>query len=336
MSAVKSVSPRTIAWAALAIGGVGLGIGLLLAPRDTLAACVASLLGLAGIPLGALTLGLALASVSGSVRDQLWPWTLVASRAMPALLVLVLPGLLGAGLIYEWMHQYSDGFRGFWLWWPSFVIRGLLYVGLWCALARWLLPTTLRNPAGAGLGLIAVVLSVSLAAFDWAQSMEPHFASSIFGLLWLGRLMLSGIAACILFSLFAGAPRPGVLRGLLSAAALAWIYLHFMQYLIVWYGNLPEEVRWYEIRARDWPLLTWLVALQSLVFIATWWPRSGRRVSLAILAGSTLLLGLAEGAWLSMASLSGLSGLASTLALFAAAAAGAGMMTLLILPRRSA
>ncbi|WP_417777728.1 hypothetical protein [Stutzerimonas xanthomarina] len=327
---------RSMAWAALAFGVIGLALGLLLAPRDTLAASVASLLGLAGIPLGALALGLSLAPISGSVRDQLWPWALVASRAMPALLLMVLPGLLGAGLIYEWMHQHSSGFRGLWLWWPSFVVRGLLYVGLWWALARWLLPTTLRNPAGAGLGLIAVVLSVSLAAFDWAQSMEPHFASSIFGLLWLGRLMLSGIATCILFSLFAGASRPGVLRGLLSAASLAWIYLHFMQYLIVWYGNMPEEVRWYETRAHDWPLLTWLVALQSLVFIATWWRFSQRRWPLALLAGSTLLLGLAEGAWLSLASLSGLHSLASGLAMLAAMVAGIALMALSILPRRSA
>jgi hypothetical protein len=325
---------RRMAWTALAAGVIGLGVGLLLAPRDTLAACVASLLGLAGIPLGTLALGLALAPVSGSVRDQLWPWALVASRSMPALALLVLPGLLGAGVIYEWMHQYNDGFRGLWLWWPSFVFRGLLYVGLWWALARWLLPTTLRNPAGAGLGLIAVVLSVSLAAFDWAQSMAPDFASSIFGLLWLGRLMLSGIAVCVLFSLFAGASRPGVLRGLLSAATLAWIYLHFMQYLIVWYGNLPEEVRWYEIRARDWRLLTGLVALQSLVFVATWWPFSQRRWPLTILAGGTLLLGLAEGAWLSLASLSGVHPLASGLAMLAAVAAGGGLMVLLVLPRR--
>ncbi|WP_407297079.1 hypothetical protein [Stutzerimonas zhaodongensis] len=336
MKAARLMKARSAAWVALAVGVIGVGIGLLMAPRDTLAACVASLLGLAGIPLGALSLGLALALVRGSVRDQLWPWTLVASQAMPALAILVLPGLLGAGVIYEWTQHHNNGFRGFWLWWPSFVVRGLLYVGLWWVLARWLLPSALRNPAGAGLGLIAVVLSVSLAAFDWAQSMEPHFASSIFGLLWLGRLMLSGIAVCILCSLFAGASRPGVLRGLLSAAALAWIYLHFMQYLIVWYGNLPEEVRWYEVRAREWPLLTWLVALQSLVFVATWWPFSARRIPLAILAGGTLLLGLAEGAWLSMASLSGLSGLASALALFAAAVAGAGLMALLTLPWRSA
>ena len=327
---------RRIAWAALVIGIIGVALGLLLAPRDTLAACIASLLGLAGIPLGALTLGLALAPVSGSVRDQLWPWTLVASRAMPALVLLVLPGLLGAGVIYEWTHQHSDGFRGLWLWWPGFVVRGLLYVALWWALARWVLPTTLRNPAGAGLGLIAVVLSVSLAAFDWAQSMDPRFASSIFGLLWLGRLMLSGIAACILLCLMAGASRPGVLRGLLAAAALSWVYLHFMQYLIVWYGNLPEEVHWYEVRARGWPLLTWLVALQSLVFVATWWPFSERRLPLTVLAAATLLLGLAEGAWLSLSSLPDMNGLIVTLALLAATAAGAGLMALLVLPRRSA
>lgn len=314
-----------------ALGGAGglLVVGLLV-PRETLAACVASLLGLAGLPLGALALGLALAPVGGGVRDQLWPQTLVASRGLPALLAMALPVLLGAGALYEWVGTPADGFRGAWLSWPAFALRGVFYVGLWWALAHLALPISRRRPEVAGLGLIVLVLSVSLAAFDWAQSLDPRFASSIFGLLWLARLLLSGIAFCTLLALAAGAGRPGVLRGLLAAATLAWLYLHFMQYLIVWYGNLPDEVRWYEVRGGDWPLLTWLLGAQGLIFVALCWPFSQRHGPLAALAIATLLFGLAEGAWLSVPSVVGLAPLPTMLALLAAWVSGGGLIAWLV------
>lgn len=276
--------------------------GLWLAAREAIAASLAALLGLAGIPLGALLLGLSLALVSGAARDMLWPICTRVAASLPALAILLAPVLLGAGLLYEWTDMPANGFRGAWLAWPGFAVRGLAYLLLWWALACRVLPGSIVRPQRAGLALIALVLSVSLAAADWAMSVDAHFKSSIFGLLWLGRLMLSAVAFCLMLRLRLEPQRPGVLRGLLAAAALVWLYLHFMQYLIIWYGNLPEEVRWYQQRGTGvWLWLTWLLgAGQALVLFVLFWPVSQRRRVLATLCLATLVLGLVEGAWLAM------------------------------------
>jgi hypothetical protein len=326
--------------AATAVGVLGL-LGWLLclvfASREAVAASLASLLGFAAVPLGGVCLGLSLALVSGSARDQLWPWAVVSGRAMPVLALMALPVLAGAGVLYEWVGTEAKGFRGLWLAWPSFAVRGVLYLALWIALACWLLPTAIARPAGTGIGLIALVLSTSLAAVDWSMSLEPHFKSSLYGLIWFARLLLGGVAFSCLLALSANAERPGVLRGMLAAAVLVWLYLHFMQYLVIWYGNLPEEIRWYQHRAEGgWLWLTWLLgAGQTLVFLALLWPVSQRPRLLAGLAAATLLLGLAEGAWLSLPGLAELQPLLLGVSLIFAWLAGAGLLALALLPRRT-
>jgi len=328
---------RRWAFISAGLGVLGLLACLLLASREAVAASLASLLGLAGIPLGGLCLGLSVALVSGNARDQLWPWTLFSSRALPALALIALPVLAGAGVLYQWVGPDEGGFRGFWLAWPSFAVRGVLYPAAWWALSTWVLPLSIKRPAAAGLGLIALVMTTSLAAVDWAMSLDPHFKSSLFGMVWFGRLMLSGIAFCCLLALARGSNRPGVLRGMLAAAVLAWLYLHFMQYLVIWYGNLPEKIRWYQHRAEGgWLWLTWLLgAGQSLVFIALLWPFSQRRRVLMVLATATLLLGLAEGVWMSLPGLSEMHPVLLGLSLIAAWLAGGGLLALALLAKRT-
>lgn len=343
---------RRWAFISAGLGVLGLLACLLLASREAVAASLASLLGLAGIPLGGLCLGLSVALVSGSARDQLWPWTLFSARALPMLALIALPVLAGAGALYQWVGTDEGGFRGLWLAWPSFAVRGILYLAAWWALAVWVLPLSLERPAAAGLGLIALVMSTSLAAVDWAMSLDPHFKSSLFGMVWFGRLMLTAIAFCCLLALGRGVDRsgrdrsgrdrsdrdrPGVLRGMLAAAVMAWLYLHFMQYLVIWYGNLPEEIRWYQHRTEGgWLWLTWLLgAGQSLVFIVLLWPFSQRRRVLMVLAVATLLLGLAEGAWMSLPGLEAMHPLLLCLSLAAAWLAGGGLLALALLPRRT-
>ncbi len=328
---------RRWAFISAGLGVLGLLACLLLASREAVAASLASLLGLAGIPLGGLCLGLSVALVSGNARDQLWPWTLFSSRALLALALIALPVLAGAGVLYQWVGPDEGGFRGFWLAWPSFAVRGVLYLAAWWALSTWVLPLCIKRPAAAGLGLIALVMTTSLAAVDWAMSLDPHFKSSLFGMVWFGRLMLSGIAFCCLLALARGSNRPGVLRGMLAAAVLAWLYLHFMQYLVIWYGNLPEEIRWYQHRAGGgWLWLTWLLgAGQSLVFIALLWPFSQRRRVLMVLATATLLLGLAEGVWMSLPGLSEMHPVLLGLSLIAAWLAGGGLLALALLAKRT-
>ncbi|AHL77625.1 hypothetical protein CH92_09340 [Stutzerimonas stutzeri] len=331
------MTARRWAWVGAGLGALGLLACLLLASREAVAASLASLLGLAGMPLGGLCLGLSVALVSGNARDQLWPWALFSARALPVLALIALPVLMGVGTLYEWVGHDEGGFRGFWLAWPSFVVRAVLYLATWWVLARWVLPLSIRRPAAAGLGLIVLVLTTSLAAMDWAMSLDPQFKSSLFGMVWFGRLMLTGVAFCCLFALGRGTDRPGVLRGMLAAAALAWLYLHFMQYLVIWYGNLPEEIRWYQHRAESgWLWLTWaLGAGQSLVFLALLWPFSQTRGALTVLAAATLVLGLVEGVWLSLPGLSEMHPMLLLLSLSCAWLFGVGLLALALLSRKT-
>lgn len=323
------------AWLIFALGVLAWLVGLWLASHEAVATSLAALLGLAGLPVGTLVLAMSLALVKGSARDQLWPVCSRLALSMPALAVVLAPVLLGAGVLYEWTQLSAPDFRGAWLWWPGFALRGLAYLLLWWALAVWVLPGSIVHPQRAGLGLIAMVLTISLAAADWGMSVDPHFASSIYGLLWLGRLLLTAVAVSALIVVWTGSDRPGVLRGMLAAAVLIWLYLHCMQYLLIWYGNLPDEVRWYQDRAQGgWLWLTWFLgAGQTLVLLALFWPLSERRRMLAGLCAFTLALGLAEGAWLALPGLESLQLWSTLLTLVAAWLAGAAAIGLMQIRR---
>lgn len=326
---------RRGAWILLVLGTLVWLLGVWLATREAIAAGLAALLGMAGVPVGALVLGMSLALVKGSARDQLWPVCNRLAASVPALALVLAPVLLGAGVLYEWTQLSAPDFRGAWLWWPGFALRGVVYLLLWWVLAVWALPASIARPQRAGLSLIALVLSVSLAAADWGMSVDPHFASSIYGLLWLGRLLLTGVAISSFMVVWAGADRPGVLRGLLAAAVLIWLYLHCMQYLLIWYGNLPDEVRWYQDRVQGgWLWLTWLLGVgQTLVLLALFWPVSERRLVLSGLCGFTLVLGLAEGVWLGLPGLESLRLWSTVLMLVAAWLAGAAAIGLMQMRR---
>jgi hypothetical protein len=295
------VSRRALSLATCLVGAVLLACAAWFEPRAVLAAWLAALLGFAAVPLGCLALALLLALVSGAWRDLLLPGALLGTRAVPWIALLVVPLLLGVRLLYPWAQDAAPGLRGVWLNPTAFVIRALLYVALWVALARGLLPRLAGAPGLAGPGLVLLVLSLSAAAIDWAMSLDAEFFSTLFGLLYLARALLSGIAFAVLVALANGASRLGVLRGLLVAALLLWLYLHFMQLLIVWSADVPREARWYLWRSQGvWLGVLWLLGAGQgalgLLGLSVWPER--RPAGLVAVAALTLPLGLFEALWL--------------------------------------
>lgn len=282
------------------IASVPLVLAAVLQPRALLAVLLAATLGLAAIPLGCLCLLLILPLVQGSWQPMLWPGAWLGARATPLIGLMLLPVLLCLGTVYPWVGQPEEGFRGAWLDSGTFILRALGYVLLWSVLAWWLPWRLVQRPGLAGPALVLLVLSVSAAAIDWAMTLDPAFFSSLFGLLYLGRALLSGVAFAVLLALALGAERRGVLRGLLCAALLVWLYLHYMQYLIVWSANLPREIDWYLARIADpWWATVWSLALLqgALPLALLFSPRSERPAVLGVLAGATLSLGLLEMLW---------------------------------------
>ena len=109
-------------------------------------------------------------------------------------------------------------------------------------------------------GLLFLVLTITFAVTDWVMSLDPHWFSTIFGLLFVSGYGLSAFALTI--AVLATIGPVGALAGrltsrhfhdlgkLLLAFTMLWAYMNFSQFLIIWSGNLPEEIPWYIERMR--------------------------------------------------------------------------------------
>jgi hypothetical protein len=227
-------------------------LGLVFDARSTLAGWLAAELFWLSLPLSGLALAL-VAEVTG--REWLAPyepWMAAAIATLPAVAIGLIPVLAALGLLYPWVGGDRAPSAVFWLAAPFFVVRTLVYLAIWLSLAFATLRSGLRvGQRNAAIGLVLLGFSANFAAIDWAMSLDPHFASSIYGYAAMASLLLGGIAMLLL----AGAPGGGIasaLGGLCLAMTILWAYLAFMQYLIVWESDLPREIPWYLRRGDGW------------------------------------------------------------------------------------
>ena len=106
--------------------------------------------------------------------------------------------------------------------------------------------------------MILYVMTITFASIDWVMSLEPHWYSTIYGAMFGMGQVLSGFAFAVAVVALLAARKPlsdllgrqqlRDLGSLLMAFIMVWAYLSFMQFLLIWAGNLPEEVPWYLAR----------------------------------------------------------------------------------------
>ena len=117
------------------------------------------------------------------------------------------------------------------------------------------------------------MVTVTFASVDWVMSLEPGWASTIYGMIFMvtGALASMSLATLVVILLskqkpLAGLVTPKVLNdygNLLLTFTMLWAYLSFSQFLIIWGGNMKEEIPWYMTRARGgWAA----VALLLIIF----------------------------------------------------------------------
>ena len=104
-------------------------------------------------------------------------------------------------------------------------------------------------------GLLAYALTTTFASVDWIMSLDPHWYSTIFGLLFIVGQGLTAFAFVIAVLALLATTEPIAsyltsrhfhdLGKLLLAFVMLWAYSAFSQFLIIWGGNLPEEMPWY-------------------------------------------------------------------------------------------
>ncbi|MCQ6255534.1 hypothetical protein [Pseudomonas sp. Q11] len=254
------------------------------------------------IALGCLLLALLTPLVSGRWQPLLSPGSRLGASAVLLIIPMFLPVLVTMPWVYPWFHHEAPGFRGLWLSPWFFVLRTLMYGGL-----AWLLHGWVGKRSAAGLILYAPV--ASLAAVDWLMSLQAGFVSSVFGLLLIARQLLDGLAfagLCVLcWNVVLPARQCVLLRGLLVSALAFWIYVQFMQYLIIWSVDLPHETVWYQVRETGgWGALTALLVAGQLVCLVVLASPGGDRMWV-LMSGcaAILLLGAVESIWLSLPSI---------------------------------
>ena len=106
-----------------------------------------------------------------------------------------------------------------------------------------------------GPGLVLYMLTLTFMSVDWVLSLAPHFYSTIFGILMLGGQGLSTLAFTILtlaalarFKPMSDVVEPDHfhdLGKLMLAFVMLWAYFNVSQLIIIYSGNLPEEIPWY-------------------------------------------------------------------------------------------
>ncbi|MBV9560355.1 MAG: hypothetical protein JOY90_07835 [Bradyrhizobium sp.] len=258
----------------IAAAAAALIAGLAIDRRSTLAAYLVAWVAIGAIPLGALCTLMTSYLVRRAWTEGLHSILVAATSVLPVVGLLSLPILIGIKELYP---AASDGhslpaFKALYLAPWFFVLRMVVYFVMFWLLALWQRATwsaSDRMMRSASVGLIVYALLVSFAGIDWIESLEPEFHSSIYGLLYLCFVLLDGIAFGIGIGLFSRRWIGGT-RGysaLLLSTILLWGYLHAMQYIVIWAGNIPDEAVWYLKRSSDgWQFVLAFVALGQFVF----------------------------------------------------------------------
>jgi hypothetical protein len=200
-----------------------------------------------------------------------------ASRALPLMAILFVPLAFGLHDLYLWarpdavqadpalQHKVPYLNVGF------FLIRTAIYFVVWSGMAwllsRWSLlqergdpeeQLSMRMQRLSGGGLVVYAVTVFFMSVDWMMSLDPHWFSTIYGMLFMVNQGLSALAFTIATLVLLSRVEPMSrivepahlhdLGKLMLAFVMLWAYLTFSQFLIVWSANLPEEIPWYLTR----------------------------------------------------------------------------------------
>jgi hypothetical protein len=206
------------------------------------------------------------------------------------LALLFIPIALGIPNLYPWSQQstvVADAVlrnKQSYLNVPFFLVRAALFFAGWIFigfyLSRWSATEDREGPGRAqskmaalsAPGLIFWAFSVTFMSIDWVMSLNPHWFSTMFGLLFVIGQGLSAMAFLVTVLVFLSTFRPMSdvltprhlhdLGKFLLATVMVWAYFSFSQFLIIWAGNLPEEIPWYVERLRG----GWQYVALALVF----------------------------------------------------------------------
>jgi hypothetical protein len=201
-----------------------------------------------------------------------------AMRTLPLMAALFIPILFALPKLYPWarplgsitdkhVQEHLRDITRSYLSMHGFIIRAVLYFAVWGTivflLTKWsrqqdrppVRDNSTRFKALSGPGIILYAFTISFAAIDWTMSLDPSWISTIYPLIILIGEVLAALCFAIIVEriLFDYRPMSELLRpeyvhdhgNFMLTFIMVWAYFSFSQWLIIWAGNLPEEITWY-------------------------------------------------------------------------------------------
>ena len=216
------------------------------------------------------------------------------SRTLPVVVIIFVPLAVGVYFHtgYEWTHlppsDHVMEHRGWYMTPWGWILRSFIYFAVFAVMAYLLNKwggeqdkTTNYEDAEKFLGrptafsgptIVFFVLTVTFAAVDWVMMLDPHWFSTMWGLMFLIGWALSCLCFVVMILAFLSdkAPMNRVvgrrhfhdLGKLMLAFVMVWAYFNFSQFLIIWSGNIPEETGWYITRMQlGWGIVGMILVL---------------------------------------------------------------------------
>lgn len=258
--------------------------------------------------------------------------------SFPVLALLGLPLLFGMHDLFHWTHEgiadpssphYDEVIAGktAYLNTPFFLTRMAVYFVAWTVIAYKLYrlslqqdvdprpdnPARLRKVSAWATPVYAVTLA--FFSFDALMSLDPHWFSTIFGVYYFAGSFFGATALITLVAILLQR-RGGMLTSTISkehyhdlgkwmfAFTAFWAYIAYSQYMLIWYGGLPEETVWFRHRMEHgWEVHSYVLALFHFVlpFIILL-PRAPKRSipMLSVMGGWFLVIHWFDLHWLAM------------------------------------
>src|SRR5271155_2568327 len=254
------------------VGAIAAITGAVLVPESFYSAYLEGYMFWLGLSLGCMAILMLHHLVGGS-------WSIVIRRilesgmmTLPMMFVLFIPILFHLPRLYRWArpdgmadpkiahltHSYLT-FNGIFL---RYILYFVIWIGMAYFLNRWSTEqdsaagqSTLRFRALSSIGLVIYSLTISFAVIDWVMSLQAPWISTISGLIFVAGEAFSAFCFCVLIETIPGKRKPmsEFLTDtqvhdhgkLILAFVMVWTYFNFSQWLIIWAGNLPEEIPWY-------------------------------------------------------------------------------------------
>ena len=199
------------------------------------------------------------------------------AQTLPFMALLLVPVIFGMSTLYVWarpeaVHDANIHSKAAFLNVPFFLARAVIYFAIWFLfshlLSKWSAAQDRNGDerligkmrALSAPGLVVFTLTTTFAFIDWIMSLEPHWFSTIYGVMFMIGEMLESFAFVIALMIILSRTPPlkesvtpqhlHDLGNMMFAFMVLWAYLSFSQFIIIWAGNLPEEIPWYVSRLR--------------------------------------------------------------------------------------